>query len=142
LGRLLECECGMPLYEYKCHKCGKTIEVLQKFSDEPLRTHEDCGGEVERLISASAFHLKGSGWYATDYAKSNGEPGAAEKADKAEKKADDKKAEDKKTESKPSESASGSSTETKTESKSEAKPAATESKTAAKPAAPAADLKP
>ena len=62
----------MPLYEYKCHECGKTFEVLQKFSDEPIRTHEECGGETERLISAPAFHLKGSGWYATDYAKSNG----------------------------------------------------------------------
>lgn len=59
----------MPLYEYKCHSCGKTFEVLQKFSDDPVKTHEGCGGVTERLISATAFHLKGSGWYATDYAK-------------------------------------------------------------------------
>jgi putative FmdB family regulatory protein len=62
----------MPLYEYKCHSCGKTFEVIQKFSDEPLKVHEACGGELERLISLSAFQLKGSGWYATDYAKGNG----------------------------------------------------------------------
>src|SRR5437899_1507237 len=62
----------MPLYEYKCHSCGKTFEVLQKFSDEPIRTHDQCGGDTERLISTTAFHLKGSGWYATDYAKGNG----------------------------------------------------------------------
>ena len=62
----------MPLYEYKCHSCGRTFEVIQKFSDEPIRIHEECGGETERLISATAFHLKGSGWYATDYAKGNG----------------------------------------------------------------------
>src|SRR5579863_5398257 len=62
----------MPLYEYKCHSCGKTFEVIQKFADEPLKTHAECGGEVERLLSAPAFHLKGTGWYATDYGKGNG----------------------------------------------------------------------
>lgn len=65
----------MPLYEYKCGSCGKTFEVIQKFSDEPLKTHPECGGPVERLISAPAFHLKGTGWYVTDYGKgSNGKP--------------------------------------------------------------------
>ena len=63
----------MPLYEYKCGSCGKTFEVIQKFSDAPLTIHPECGGEVVRLLSAPAFHLKGTGWYATDYAKkSNG----------------------------------------------------------------------
>jgi putative FmdB family regulatory protein len=63
----------MPLYEYKCSSCGKTFEVIQKFADEPLKVHPECGGEVVRLFSAPAFHLKGTGWYATDYAKkSNG----------------------------------------------------------------------
>lgn len=59
----------MPLYEYECHSCGKRFEVLQKFSDEPLKVHEECGGAASRLLSAPAFHLKGTGWYATDYAK-------------------------------------------------------------------------
>jgi putative FmdB family regulatory protein len=69
----------MPLYEYKCHSCGKTFEVIQKFSDEPLKTHQECGGPVERLISAPAFHLKGTGWYVTDYGKgSNGKPAKSE----------------------------------------------------------------
>ena len=58
----------MPLYEYRCHRCGKTFEVLQKFSDQPLTQHEECGGAVERLISPPAFQFKGSGWYVTDYA--------------------------------------------------------------------------
>jgi putative FmdB family regulatory protein len=58
----------LPLYEYKCAQCGNIFEIIQKFSDQPLTVHEGCGGSVERLISASAFHLKGSGWYATDYA--------------------------------------------------------------------------
>lgn len=62
----------MPLYEYQCENCGETFEVMQKFADEPVKTHEKCGGKVHRLISAPAFHLKGSGWYATDYAKGSG----------------------------------------------------------------------
>lgn len=62
----------MPLYEYKCDKCGNLFEVMQKFSDEPLKTHQDCGGAVHRLLSAPALQFKGSGWYITDYAKSGG----------------------------------------------------------------------
>lgn len=58
----------MPLYEYSCERCGKRFEVLQKFSDSPVQTHEGCGGTVKRLISPSAFHFKGSGFYITDYA--------------------------------------------------------------------------
>jgi len=107
----------MPLYEYKCHSCGKTFEVIQKFADEPLKTHAECGGEVERLLSAPAFHLKGTGWYATDYAKTNGKS-----LKSGEEKKEDKK-DDKKSESK---------SESSSETKSEAKPAAsTESKSPA-----------
>jgi len=61
----------MALYEYQCEKCGESFEVIQKFSDEPLTTHEKCGGKVQRLISTSALQFKGSGWYVTDYAKSS-----------------------------------------------------------------------
>lgn len=60
----------MPLYEYRCQQCGNIFEVMQKFADEPLKVHVECGGEVERLISAPALQFKGSGWYITDYAKS------------------------------------------------------------------------
>ena len=62
----------MPLYEYQCQSCGSVFEVIQKFSDEPLKLHESCGGVVERLLSAPALQFKGSGWYVTDYAKSGG----------------------------------------------------------------------
>lgn len=58
----------MPIYEYECEHCGKTLEVLQKFSEAPLTTCEHCSGKLHKLISHSAFHLKGSGWYVTDYA--------------------------------------------------------------------------
>jgi len=92
----------MPLYEYKCDKCGDVFEIRKKFSDEPLRVHDNCGGMVERLISPPAFQFKGSGWDVTDYAgkKENGSP----KSESA---------------SKDSSSDAGG----KTESKSEAKPA-------------------
>jgi len=59
----------MPIYEYKCTKCGKTIEVIQKMSDKPLKQHEGCGGKLTKLISASGFQFKGTGWYVTDYAR-------------------------------------------------------------------------
>lgn len=59
----------MPIYEYNCAKCGKTIEVLQKFSDKPLKKHKDCGGTLTKLISAAGFQFKGTGWYVTDYAR-------------------------------------------------------------------------
>jgi putative FmdB family regulatory protein len=73
----------MPLYDYRCHKCGETYEVRQRISEEPLTTHEGCGGMVERLISVPALQFKGTGWYVTDYARS-GKPASDEKGgDKA-----------------------------------------------------------
>src|SRR5262245_49729328 len=59
----------MPIYEYECSKCGKTIEVIQKFSDKPLTKHKECGGRLTKLISAAGFQFKGTGWYVTDYAR-------------------------------------------------------------------------
>jgi len=114
----------MPLYEYKCHHCGKTFEVRQKFSDAPLQTHAECGGgPVEKLLSAPAFHLKGSGWYVTDYGKGNNAKAGEKKAESS----SDAKTETK-AETKSDSTASGSS-----DSKSDAKPkpASTESKPAA-----------
>ena len=105
----------MPLYEYRCHQCGKTFEVIEKFSDSPLTVHEGCGGAVERLLSAPALQFKGSGWYVTDYGKGGKLPSSN---GKSESKSDGKP--EAKTESK---------TETKSESKSESSSSAkTESK--------------
>lgn len=59
----------MPLYEYCCASCGKKIEIIQKFSDDPLTSCEECGGKLEKLMSAPAIRFKGSGWYVNDYAK-------------------------------------------------------------------------
>ena len=71
----------MPIYEYRCEKCGKVFEVLQRFSDDPVKIHEECGGEVEKLLSAPAVQFKGSGWYATDYAGKGGSKPAASNSD-------------------------------------------------------------
>ena len=64
----------MPIYEYECAKCGHIEEVLQKFSDKPLRRCPQCSGKLHKLVSQSTFHLKGTGWYATDYANKAGGP--------------------------------------------------------------------
>ena len=67
----------MPIYEYECSKCGRIDEVLQRFSDKPMDRCKHCSGKLHKLISQSTFHLKGSGWYVTDYAsksKSSSEP--------------------------------------------------------------------
>ncbi len=73
----------MPIYEYGCTKCGHQTEALQKFSDPPLAQCELCHGKLMKLMSHSTFHLKGSGWYVTDYAsKSGGNPGTSAQSDK------------------------------------------------------------
>jgi putative FmdB family regulatory protein len=59
----------MPIYEYECAKCGKRIEIIQKMSDKPLKKHADCGGALQKLVSAAGFQFKGTGWYVTDYAR-------------------------------------------------------------------------
>lgn len=64
----------MPIYEYACDACGKIEEAIQKVSDSPLCTCRHCGGALNRLISRSSFHLKGTGWYVTDYAKKTASP--------------------------------------------------------------------
>lgn len=57
----------MPLYEYQCNSCDHLFEVIQRFSDEPLKECGECGGEVKKLLSAPAVQFKGTGWYVTDY---------------------------------------------------------------------------
>jgi putative FmdB family regulatory protein len=64
----------MPIYEYSCKRCGD-FEITQRISDDPLKKCPTCGAKVTKLISTSAFHLKGSGWYMTDYGKSGATKG-------------------------------------------------------------------
>jgi putative FmdB family regulatory protein len=61
----------MPIYEYRCPKCG-TFETTQRITEPALKRCPTCKSKVERMISATSFVLKGSGWYATDYARSGG----------------------------------------------------------------------
>jgi putative FmdB family regulatory protein len=59
----------VPIYEYRCTKCGHRFEAIQKVSDAHLSKCEKCKGKTERLISSPAIQFKGSGWYITDYAR-------------------------------------------------------------------------
>jgi len=114
----------MPLYEYECDTCGHRFETIQRFSDPPLDRCPKCGGAVRKLQSAPAFHLKGSGWYITDYARKDAD---AKSGDKGGEKPGDKAGDQ------PGEK----TTESSGESKGAAKPAAGSST-----AAPAAGAKP
>lgn len=58
----------MPLYEYKCLKCGRKTEKIENVDGPHLKKCPHCGGKVEALFSAPAIQFKGSGWYVTDYA--------------------------------------------------------------------------
>jgi putative FmdB family regulatory protein len=69
----------MPIYEYECDKCGFHREVLQRFSDDPIAECEMCHGSMKKLISQSTFHLKGTGWYVTDYASKSGSASGGKK---------------------------------------------------------------
>jgi len=71
----------MPIYEYQCQKCGGITEALQKFSDKPLTRCKQCSGKLHKLVSRSSFHLKGSGWYVTDYANRSKDTAAAPEKD-------------------------------------------------------------
>ncbi len=63
----------MPIYEYACPTCGKEFEVLQRFSDEPVRVCPTCGADqVRKKISATSFVLKGGGWYKDHYGLKSG----------------------------------------------------------------------
>ena len=102
----------MPLYEYQCDACGTRFERIRKFADPPLTECPNCGaGPVQKLVSSPAFHLKGSGWYATDYAK------------------------------KPAESKTETKTETKTEAAKESTAAATDKPSGASSTPPATAAK-
>lgn len=63
----------MPIYEYRCQDCNHEFERMQRFSDPPIAVCPTCDGSVQKLISRSAFHLKGSGWYVTDYGRNGGQ---------------------------------------------------------------------
>jgi putative FmdB family regulatory protein len=112
----------MPLYEYLCADCGRRSEVLQKLGDPPLAACPHCGGAVKKQVSAAAFHLKGTGWYATDYAKKSGGGESA----KSSATSGDSKSESSSGDSKP-DSKPDSKSDSKSDTKSAAVPAASSS---------------
>jgi len=72
----------MPIYEYRCEACGHFLETLQKISDPPLTDCHKCGQPaLKKLVSASAFRLKGGGWYETDF-KTSGKKNVVESDNK------------------------------------------------------------
>ena len=85
----------MPLYEYQCKKCGHRFEKIQKFSDKPIKKCPECGGAVEKTISAPAVQFKGSGWYVTDYAKKGTSAGSSSGDSGSKDKKEEKKPESK-----------------------------------------------
>jgi len=109
----------MPIYEYRCSACGHQEDHLQRVTEAPLTKCPACGKKkFEKQLTSAGFHLKGSGWYATDF-KGGKKPDVAKPEAKAESKTETK------TESK-TETKSETKTETKTEAKAEKKtPAST-----------------
>jgi putative FmdB family regulatory protein len=112
----------LPLYEYKCGKCGHRFEKIESMSASVTKKCPKCGAKAERMFAAPAIQFKGSGWYVTDYAgkgssksegesTSSGNSGADKsgKSEKSESKSSDSKAGDAKSESKSKESSSSKS---------------------------------
>jgi putative FmdB family regulatory protein len=87
----------LPLYEYKCEKCGHVFEKIENVSASPTKKCPKCGGKAERQLAAPAIQFKGSGWYVTDYAGKSAPPaerkeaGGDGAAPKAEEKSSDSK---------------------------------------------------
>jgi putative FmdB family regulatory protein len=101
----------MPIYEYRCLDCDHEFERMQKFSEPSLKTCPLCDGSVQKLISRSAFHLKGDGWYVTDYARKSGNNGKSESTSTAESSSSDtSKSDSSSAASKSSESSSSTAT--------------------------------
>jgi putative FmdB family regulatory protein len=115
----------MPIYEYKCPKCGE-FEVTQRITENALKKCPTCKSKVERQLSRTSFILKGTGWYVTDYAKKSGGDAAA-------------KAETGKTESAKSESSASDSSKSDASGKAESSSSAAngKSESASTPAAAA-----
>jgi putative FmdB family regulatory protein len=121
---------SLPLYEYKCEKCGHQFEKIEGHTASETKKCPKCGAKARRMLSKAAIQFKGSGWYVTDYGKKNSSPASGEKSgdggtSKSEEKSaesksnDSKSSESKSSESKPSDSKSSESKSTDSKSSSE-----------------------
>ena len=75
----------MPIYEYRCTKCGHTLEAIQKIDDRPLSKCPECSGKLEKLVSRAAFQLKGGGWFSEGYGGGSASKSSSESSDKSSK---------------------------------------------------------
>src|SRR4029077_9422827 len=73
---------SVPLYEYKCLKCGRNTEKIENVSGPHLKKCPHCGGKVESVITAPSIQFKGAGWYVTDYGGKKPSTADGDKADK------------------------------------------------------------
>jgi putative FmdB family regulatory protein len=108
----------LPLYEYKCRKCGHRFEKIEKVDASITKKCPKCGAVAERMLAAPAIQFKGSGWYVTDYAGKNaaktaGEASEGSSAESGAKKEDSKSSESKTSESKSSEKKSAGNEDSK-----------------------------
>jgi putative FmdB family regulatory protein len=103
----------LPLYEYKCVKCGHRFEKIESVNASETKKCPKCGARAERMASAPAIQFKGSGWYVTDYAGKNAAPAPSDGSGDSSAKPSDDKPSDK-------------SADAKKETKAESKPAASE----------------
>jgi putative FmdB family regulatory protein len=106
----------LPLYEYKCEKCGHHFEKIEPFSAATVKKCPKCGAKAERQISAAGIQFKGSGWYVTDYKGKSPATGTSENSGSDGGSSDSKSGDGKSAES-TSDSKSDSKSETKSESK-------------------------
>jgi putative FmdB family regulatory protein len=129
----------MPFYEYQCNHCGHTLEAMQKVSDSPLKKCPHCGkSQLQKLMSAPVFRLKGGGWYETDFKSDQDNKRNLADRPEADAPKEDKK-EDKKEATEATSKDSATSDSKADAVKSNDKPA---EKTAAKPSATEAATKP
>jgi putative FmdB family regulatory protein len=87
----------MPIYEYECTQCGERLDVVQKVTDQPLRICSKCSGTLRKVLSQTAFVLKGSGWYVTDYPSETRKKAIEAEKPKVEKSKEEKPKEEPKT---------------------------------------------
>jgi len=111
----------LPLYEYKCVKCGQRFEKIEIVTASETKKCPKCGARAQRMASAPAIQFKGSGWYVTDYAGKGSAATPSEGSGEASPAKGSEKSSDKSAESK-----TQSKADSKSESKSESKPAASD----------------
>jgi putative FmdB family regulatory protein len=111
----------LPLYEYKCVKCGHRFEKIESVTASETKKCPKCGARAPRMASAPAIQFKGSGWYVNDYGGKKSAPAPSEGSDDSAQAKTSEKSSDK-----PSDKSSEKASEKSAESKTESKPAASD----------------